>query len=157
MQRYYFFCKTQKIFKFIKENYKGSIEDCIIRDTPDSDGKYIVDNEGSIGAKRQLNTLENDLFKWGKVNEFYCYSNNNVKDLKGAPEECNLFDCTGCRSLKSLEGAPKKCGEFVCAECVNLKSLKGAPEECEAFDCVDCDSLESLEYSPKKCSSSLSA
>ena len=67
----------------------------------------------------------NGMFKFGKVKNFTCKSNQRLTTLEGAPEEVeSVFDCTYCSKLRSLKGAPKKVDYFICKKCKGLKNLK---------------------------------
>lgn len=115
---------------------------------------FVVNCSGDVTIKnRNMESLTNGLFRWGRIGRrFYC-SHCAIASLEGAPKEVmNSFDCSGCHNLKSLEGAPKAVGiHFWCNACEELESLEGAPEAIGgSFDCTGCDKLTSLEGSPKR-------
>ena len=63
-----------------------------------------------------------------KVHGSFDCSNNNLKDLKGAPEEVEgAFDCN-YNQLETLEGAPRYVGVYFDCSHNKIISLKGAPK-----------------------------
>lgn len=79
---------------------------------------------------------------------FFCF-NNNLTNLKGAPQTIGgSFDCQG-NNLTNLEGGPHTVGEsFYCAH-NNLTSLEGAPHTVGySFNC-SYNNLTSLGGAPK--------
>ena len=134
--------------EWIKNNYriygKLTISDDLI---VDCDGSVFVEN-------KNITSLTNGLFRWGKVNKsFICSSCKNLTSLEGAPKEVvGGFYCNGCDNIKSLQGAPKKVGgEFECSGCENLITLEGAPEKVrnEIF-CANCNNLKITDSDRKK-------
>ena len=122
---------VQAIEQFLKNNFIG-ISKYKISQSPNPDGKYVVDCPGDIGVKNiSIKSLTNDYFIWGKVNRFNCNLCTHLTSLEGAPEKVKWdFNCAGCNSLINLEGAPKEVGgSFNCNRCNSLASLKGAPEK----------------------------
>ena len=137
----------KEIEKWIRNNYN------IVGKLTISDD-FVVDCSGDVTIKnRNMESLTNGLFRWGRIRRrFYC-SHCSIASLEGAPKEVGWdFNCCDCKNLKSLEGAPEEVkGDFYCSNCKNLKSLEGAPEAVGgSFDCTGCDKLTSLEGSPKK-------
>ena len=128
------------VWNFLIDNYRlngitidTDTREIKISDKPNKDGKYVVDVNGGIYVKnKDIDTLTNDLFVFGKVSEY--------------------FDCYDCYNLTSLEGAPKEVvGCFNCIGCINLTTLEGAPEEVRGgFSCDGCEKLKNLDHLPKK-------
>ena len=75
-----------EIEKFIEDNYK--CKQFVISNKPNKDGKFVVDGGNIQVTNKNITSLTNNLFIWGKV--------------KGE------FDCSNCKSLISLEGAPEE-------------------------------------------------
>jgi hypothetical protein len=149
------------VLKFLIDNYilnskpiNPDDKKIKIGDSPNKDGKYVVDVDGNVDVKNfNIYTLTNDLFVFGKVGGYFsCTDCKNLTSLEGAPKEVGGgFFCTDI-NLTSLEGAPKEVGGgFFCSRCHNLISLKGAPEKVGlCFHCTECKNLTSLKGSPKK-------
>ena len=141
-----------EIEKFIKDNY--NYQQFMISNKSNKDGKFVVDGTDILVTNKNITSLTNNFFVWGKVKrDFNCAYCNSLISLEGAPEEVGWdFYCSYCYSLKSLKGAPEKVGgSFNCSYCYSLKSLKDAPEKVNrSFYCSYCDSLISLEGAPKK-------
>ena len=119
-----------EIEKFIGDNY--SCRRFTISNKPNKDGKFVVDSTDILVTNKNITSLTNNLFIWGKVKrDFSCYNCKSLISLKGAPKEVGgFFDCSYCEFLTSLEGAPEKVGkDFDCSHCNSLTSLKGAPDE----------------------------
>ena len=137
------------IEEWIKNNYRFSDKLTISDD-------FVVDCNGNVGVyvkSRNIESLTNGMFRWGKVEGNFTCSFASITSLEGAPEEVGKnFDCSDCAKLKSLEGTPEKIGgDFNCGNCRNLESLEGAPESVRgSFICSDCVNLESLEGAPKE-------
>ena len=141
-----------EIKKFIEDNYR-----CVqftISNKPNKDGKFVVDGKTVQVINKNITSLTNNLFIWGKVKgEFNCSKCDSLTSLEGAPEKTDgRFSCNSCNSLTSLKGAPKKVnGRFDCSYCHSLETLEGAPEKLsESFFCSYCNSLTSLEGAPKE-------
>lgn len=137
----------KEIEKWIRNNY-NIVGKLIISDD------LVVNCSGDVTIKnRNMESLTNGLFRWGRIGRrFYC-SHCAIASLEGAPEEVGKsFDCSDCHNLKSLEGAPEEVGvHFWCNACEELETLKGAPEAIGgSFECSGCDKLTSLEGSPKR-------
>ena len=141
-----------EIEKFIEDNYK--CKRFTISNKPNKDGKFIVDGTDILVTNKNITSLTNNLFIWGKVTgNFHCTFCKSLTSLEGAPEKvAGSFGCNNCNSLTSLKGAPGKVGGyFSCSQCNSLKSLKGAPEEVGGdFNCSECKYLKSLEGAPKE-------
>ena len=125
--------------EWIKNNY------CIYGDLTISDD-LIVDCSGHVHVKnKNIESLTNGIFRWGKVcGSFYCSHCNNLMSLEGAPGKVGRnFDCSDCDNLTTLKGGPKNVGRnFYCQECINLKTLEGAPEKVGGeIVCVNCKNL----------------
>ena len=135
---------------FLKDNYECNY---IISETPNKDGLYIVNVDGSVNViNKNITSLTNGLFEFGEVSkQFNCYGCKSLTTLKGAPKKVGWgFDCSHCENLDSLEDAPKSIGaSFDCSHCYKLTSLKGVPRECWDFNCSYCSHLKSLKDSPK--------
>jgi hypothetical protein len=98
---------------------------------------------------------DDNIIYWSENNpkivegNFYCYNNNNLTSLEGAPEKVEgYFNCSN-NNLTSLEGAPEIVeGDFYCSY-NKLTTLEGAPEIVEGgFYCSD-NNLTSLEGAPE--------
>ena len=153
---------TKKIvIKFLIDNYilnGGTIspddKKIKISNKPNKDGKYVVDvDDGLIIKNRDIYTLTNNIFVFGKVKKYFsCAKCNNLTSLEGAPKEVGShFSCNNCNNLTSLEGAPEKVkGAFDCSGS-NIISLKGSPKEVGGdFCCVSCPNLNTYEDAPQK-------
>ena len=84
-----------EIEKFIKDNYK-----CVqftISNKPNRDGKFVVDGKTIQVVNKNITSLTNNLFIWGKVNGYFdCHDCKSLISLKGAPEKVRgNFDCIG--------------------------------------------------------------
>lgn len=143
-----------------RENDKKVIE-CWIRDNYTIHGKltisddFVVDCSGDVFVKnKNIDSLTNGLFSWGKVNgSFSCVGCENLKTLEGAPEKVGGdFVCRKCEKLTSLEGGPEIVGRnFSCSNCENLKTLDGAPKKIgRGFWCSDCLNLKITDSDRKK-------
>ena len=109
----------KSISKFILNNYdlNGDIN---ISDSPNNNGKYVVDCDGGVhiniaGGKNK--SLTNGMFVWGVIKGCFDCNDSQIISLEGAPEKTeDYFDCSYCFHLKTLKGAPKKVGErFICS------------------------------------------
>ena len=101
-----------EIEKFIKDNY--NCQQFMISNKPNKDGKFVVDGNNIVIINKNITSLTNNLFIWGKVKrDFSCYNCKSLISLKGAPKEVGgNFTCSGCNSLTSLKGAPEKMIRF---------------------------------------------
>ena len=81
--------QEDEILDFINENYQISGKLTINDDN-------IVDCEKDVQLKHDtdLKYLTNNLFRWGKVNNFSCDNCPSIISLEGAPKECKRFFCT---------------------------------------------------------------
>ena len=107
----------------------------------------LVIEENFYCSSNQLKSLKGAPQEvWGN---FYC-NNNKIKSLEGAPRIVGeSFSCDN-NQLKSLKGAPQKVGNYFYCSYNQLKSLEGAPQEVGwSFNC-NYNKLESLEGSPQK-------
>lgn len=132
---------------FLKNTYKGR---CIIRKTPDTDGKYIVDCNGDLIIKNFVGcpSITNGLFKFGSIKgNFQFHGTSETTSLEGGPEEvggiCRYYNV----NVETLEGSPKRTRSFECSS-NNLISLKGCPMEVNEFD-ITSPKLSTLKDSPK--------
>ena len=114
----------------------------------------VVDCSGDVFVKnRNIESLANDMFRWGNIRGDFTCSFTQITTLEGAPEKVGgYFYCQHCDNLKSLEGAPKEVGRnFSCSNCENLKTLDGAPKKVgEKFFCRNCDNLKITDSDRKK-------
>src|SRR3990167_9294018 len=86
----------------------------------------IVDVEGDVNLSHKK--LKKFPVQFGKVRRnFYC-SYNQLKSLKGAPQNVGKSFFCSHNQIKSLKGAPQKVRDFYCSY-NQLKSLKGAPQD----------------------------
>jgi hypothetical protein len=147
------------VLKFLIDNYRldgrsinPDTKKIKIGDSPNKDGKYVVDVDGDVDVKNfNIYTLTNDLFVFGKVcGYFNCSRCEKLTSLEGAPKEVGGgFFCSD-NKLTSLEGAPKKVGGgFYCSD-NKLTSLEGAPEEVGGHFICSGNKLTSLEGAPKE-------
>src|SRR3990167_6951937 len=108
----------------------------------------IVDVEGDVNLSHKK--LKKFPVQFGKVRRnFYC-SYNQLKSLKGAPQDVReSYDCS-YNQLKSLKGAPQDVGwNFDCSH-NQIKSLKGAPQDVgKSFFCSH-NQIKSLKGAPQK-------
>ena len=138
----------KEIEKWIRNNYN-------IKDKLTISDDLVVDCSGTVTIKnRNIESLTNGLFRWGKVSgSFYCSYCDNLTSLEGAPEEVGGdFNCVYCGKLTSLDGAPKKVGKgFWCNYCTELKSLEGAPEKVNGIlCCFGCKNIRITHFDRKK-------
>ena len=96
-----------EIEKFIEDNYK--CKRFMISNKPNKDGKFIVDGTDILVTNKNITSLTNNLFIWGKViGNFHCSECKYLKSLEGAPKKVGGdFDCSHCKSLTSLDHLPK--------------------------------------------------
>jgi hypothetical protein len=145
----------QDIIDWISAHYRGfstnlKIEDLEIDMT--TSPPTVNSNRGFIFKPfNDSDSLNNNgMFKFGKVKNFTCKSNQRLTTLEGSPEEVeSVFDCTYCSKLRSLKGAPKKVDYFICKKCKGLKNLKYCTPDADVLDCSECENLISLEGAPK--------
>ena len=75
---------------------------------------------------------------------------NELKSLKGCPQEVQGNFCANSNKLENLEYSPQKgVKDFNCSDNL-LKSLKGCPEELQGSFSAHRNQLKNLEYSPQK-------
>ena len=132
------------------ENDRKAVENwiesnCNIKGKLTISDDLVVDCDGGVRIKnKSIESLTNDLFRWGVINkDFICSFCNNLTSLKGAPEEVGGFNCCFCDGLENLEGTPRVVdADFNCGDCKNLKTLDGAPKIVGGkFCCSNCPSL----------------
>ena len=75
-------------------------------------------------------------------------SNNDLKVLRGCPEECNAFNCANNPALRTLRGGPLVVDVYNCSN-NNLTALTGAPKCCVQFIAHHNPRLTSLKEGPK--------
>ena len=131
--------KTWKIFE--DKNYHSKIG---IKIGTNGRSSYNFNEEGL----KSLQKTNLEIPKYVDGN-FYC-AENELTDLKGAPESVGLlFDCSR-NLLTTLEGGPKTADGFICTW-NKLTDLKGAPEIVGGwFDCSHNENLTSFEGAPKQ-------
>lgn len=132
-------CKV--IEQFINDNYRLSYDRSFktgkvtIKKRPNKDGRYIVDCKADcdVSLSAWANSMTNDMFVWGKVRNFNICDNDNIKSLKGCPEEVEYFSIMRCKNLKSFDGIPKVTRYFnfgyngIKVTKEELKNISGAP------------------------------
>ena len=172
----------QQIKQFLRDNYKG-VGKCRISNTPNSDGKFVVDCGGGLQVKNQeITSLTNEFFEFGEVKgsfscqqcrkltslngsprvvggEFNCSQCYKLLSLEGGPEIVkSTFSCFGCGSLESLKGAPKEMGGLYMTSCYSIASFEGLPDLINGyFNCSNCNLLKSLDHLPKVINGSFTA
>ena len=90
--------------------------------------KGIVDVNGDVILHGKLGRLESLPVQFGVVTGIFDISNNQLKDLFGAPREAASIYCDD-NCLKSLEGGPEIVKKYYNCSCNMLRSLKWAPRE----------------------------
>ena len=109
----------------------------------------LVDIEVSFfGSSKELKDFHG--IKFGKVEEYFDCSHNQLQSLEGAPQKVKRDFLCNFNQIRSLKGAPQEVGEnFFCNE-NQLQSLEGAPQIVgKNFDCSG-NQLQSLEGAPQK-------
>ena len=116
-----------------------------------ADGKYDIYGDVYLDNMYLTSLLELPI-RFGKVYGIFSCYNNQLKDLRGAPEYVSKSFWCGHNELTSLEGAPIYVnGTFLCSD-NHLRDLKGAPAYVGGhFDC-SYNKLISLEGVPKSIS-----
>jgi len=152
---------TNKIKKFkdwsISEGLKTEIENildsCVEGEWKYKDGKIYV--EGNFDASnKKLGNLENlEDFNFSEVTGDFDVSSNNLKSLKGGPENVNGdFNCSS-NLLESLEFSPKSAGSFYASNNF-IFSLKGIPVNSYEYILAG-NNIESLDPLPSEIPGSL--
>ena len=151
--------KNQEILDFIKNNYRIYI-DVMMNVEYDHPEKYISIHDSIVdiiggtgigvntsGKAKEIKSLTNGLFKFGKIDGNFICSNTKIKSLEGAPEVVDgSFDCSHCDDLVSLKGAPEQCEKFVCSYCPKLTNLKGISKKINyGIWCNECENLKSID------------
>ena len=137
------------IEELIKDNYKIYGKLTISDD-------FVVDCNGNVGVyvkSRNIESLTNGLFRWGKIESYFDCNGCNITSLKGSPKEVGgYFDCSYCKNITTLEGAPKETdGYFSCSHCDKLETLKGAPKWVgSCLYCKSCKNLKITDFDRKK-------
>ena len=93
---------------------------------------YVINRDESVDVNENVFIDNIDLetfpFKFGKIRGGFNCSNNELKTLKGAPNEITLFfNCTGNNLTTLIDGPKKVGGAYYCSDNL-LNDVYGFPE-----------------------------
>ena len=115
---------------------------------------YIIEKDGVVNVNGNVDLsgmkLKKILVQFGKVDEYFWCSNNQLTNLKGAPEKIGGSFWCDHNQLTSLEGAPKKVDTNFFCDSNLLVNLKGVPKKINGVFGCNNNRLTSLEGAPEE-------
>lgn len=109
----------------------------------------LINVEGSVYCSN-LDLMDFEGIRFGKVSEhFYCHG-NQLTSLEGAPQWVGEFFNCSANALTSLEGGPKQVGGHYYCHGNQLTSLEGAPQEINRNFYCSRNQLTNLEGAPQR-------
>ena len=160
--------EKQAVIDEIKKYYYGNhksnwtpamFSSFIISDTPNADGKFIVDIKSKplsdITFKTsELNSIVHEKFIWGKCDiDFYIDNCENLTSLEGLPsnfDNDSYIEISKCSKLNSLVGCPQELNELSIIDS-SIPSLNGCPQDLLELKIKNCSNI-TFDYCPKKIS-----